>query len=76
MQYAPSLTAHRWLGCRSLSRSYETKSLLESDGMGEVYLARDPRLGRDIAIKVLPAAFPLMRILSGGSSGRRAQPPR
>jgi serine/threonine protein kinase len=25
--------------------------------MGEVYLARDPKINRDVAIKVLPAAF-------------------
>ena len=36
---------------------YEIVSLLGKGGMGEVYRARDAKLNRDVAIKVLPAAL-------------------
>ena len=36
---------------------YKIISLIGAGGMGEVYRARDPRLQRDVAIKVLPSSF-------------------
>lgn len=52
-----ALTAGEKLG------SYEIFSPLGAGGMGEVYRARDTKLGRDVAIKLLPD-FPLIPYLT------------
>jgi serine/threonine protein kinase len=36
---------------------YEVLDLIGAGGMGEVYRARDTKLGRDMAVKILPELF-------------------
>jgi serine/threonine protein kinase/Tol biopolymer transport system component len=50
-QRIPTVPAGRRIGV------YEAQALIGAGGMGEVYRARDTRLGRDVAIKILSQVF-------------------
>src|SRR5215467_6991081 len=45
---------HLSAGCGTRLGPYHLVARLGAGGMGEVYLAEDPRLGRNLAIKLLP----------------------
>jgi serine/threonine protein kinase len=51
----PLVTGHAALSPGAVLGPYRVDALLDAGGMGEVYKARDTRLHRDVAIKVLPA---------------------
>lgn len=55
---------------------YHVLDQLCAGGMGEVYRARDTKLGRDVALKVIPEALPATPSDWPVSSARRGCWPR
>jgi serine/threonine protein kinase len=55
LQAAVGLTHTQALARGATLRGYRIEAFIDDGGMGEVYRATDPRLGREVAIKVLPA---------------------
>src|SRR5439155_25461663 len=58
-RYNHHLTSSMSLGAGTRLGPYEILAPIGAGGMGEVYRAHDRRLGRDVAIKVLPPSLAL-----------------